>query len=554
MTRFHMEKLDYADKRCLVVEDRRPFLMLLKGLLTSLGAKKIDTELSAELALKACKKVSYDIIVCDLHLGNDRKNGFEFLEEIRQRQLISPSAVFIMISGDSARSMVLGSLEKQPDDYLIKPFSQAQLNSRITRAKNRRLTLASLYSLIEHKKYELSIETCKHFLDVGTKYTANCTQILVQLYWLTEQYDKAEGLLQKQLDERSIQWALSAMARTQLLKENYIEAIDLAKQAIDASRNDVDSYDILAEAYLQNGMPDEALKCIKDALSLSPLSIERHYNVCKIARVNNDYETAMHSSQAIFELSQRSVHRNVNHMCSYIRSILDAAEHADNKKDGNRLKQDAIYAIKKIKLDANSSIVQNGFDFDIFQTLIESRIAFLENHRSESKKALEEAQIKIEQQFSQFPVSLAAESLKSMLDLGDFEDAIKVRKAMQDQDAKLDSNIQNSMSRAFEKVSGRQKEYIGHNKDGILKFKDGKYRDSYASFSEAKRISPMNIGVTLNLLQSIVKLLEMTNKPDLSLQQECREHYRYITNMPMRKVHQQKFESMKLDIEKLMSK
>jgi len=75
-----MDKLDYADKRCLVVEDRRPFLMLLKGLLMSLGAKKIDTELSAELALKACKKVSYDIIVCDLHLGNDRKNGFEFLE------------------------------------------------------------------------------------------------------------------------------------------------------------------------------------------------------------------------------------------------------------------------------------------------------------------------------------------------------------------------------------------------------------------------------------------------------------------------------------------
>jgi DNA-binding response OmpR family regulator len=528
--------------------------MLLKGLLMSLGAKKVDTALSAELALKAFKTVAYDIIVCDLHLGNDKKNGFEFLEEIRKLNLISPTAVFIMISGDSARSMVLGSLEKQPDDYLIKPFSQAQLNSRITRAKNKRLTLASLYSLIEEKKYTLSIETCKRFLDTGTKYEMNCIQILVQLYWLTKQYDEAENVLTKQLNERSMQWALSAMARTQLLKENYIEAINLARQAIDSSRNDVESYDILAEAYLQHGMPEEALKYIKDALSLSPLSIERHYNVCKIARVNNDYETAMQSSQAIFELSQRSVHRNINHMCSYIRSILDAAEHADNKKDGNRLKQDAIYALKKIKLNTNSSLSQNGFDFAIFETLVDARIAFLENHRSESKKALEEAQIRIEQQFSQFPVSLAADSLKSMLDLGDFEDAIRVRKVLQEQDLELDSNIQNSMSRAFANVEEKQTEYISHNKDGILKFKEGKYRDSYASFSAAKLISPLNIGVTLNLLQSIKKLLEMTDKPDSFLQLECREYYNYITNMPLRKVHQQKFDSMKLDLEELMSK
>jgi len=547
-----MDKLDYADKRCLVIEDRRPFLTLLKGLLTSLGAKRIDTELSADLALKACKKVSYDIIVCDLHLGNDRKNGFEFLEEIRKHNLISPSAVFIMISGDSARSMVLGSLEKQPDDYLIKPFSQAQLNSRITRAKNRRLTLASLYSLIEHKKYELSIDTVKHFLDVGTKYTAHCIQILVQLYWLTEQYDKAQEVIQRQLDDRPMQWALSAMARTQLFKENYIDAIDLAKKAIESSRNDVESYDLLAEAYLKNDMPDEALKYIKEALSLSPLSIERHYTVCNIARVNNDYETAMHSSQAIFELSQRSVHRNVNHLCSYVRSILDAAEHADNKKDGNRLKQEAMHTLKKIRRDANTSIVQNGFDFDIFEKLIEARLAFLENQLSESKKALEEAQIKIEQQFSKFPISLAADSLKCMLDLGDFEDAMKVRNAVQEQNVELDSNIQNSMLDAFNKVTVRQKEYITHNKLGIAKFSDGKYQSAYESFYAAKLISPMNIGVTLNLLQSIVKLLEMTDSPAASLQQECKEYYRYITNMPLRKIHFQKFENMKLDVEKFV--
>ena len=549
-----MDKLDYADKRCLVVEDRRPFLNLLKGLLSSLGAKKIDIELSAESALKACNKHSYDIVVCDLHLGNDKKNGFEFLEEVRKHQLIKPSTVFIMISGDSGRSMVLGSLEKQPDDYLIKPFSQAQLNSRITRAKNKRLTLASLYSLIEHKKYDLSIETCKHFLDVGTKYNAYCTQTLIQLYWQTKQYDEAELLLDKVLNEREIQWALSAMARTKLLQENYIDAIDLAKQAIDSLRNDVDSYDILADAYLKNDMPDEALKYIKIALDLSPLSIDRHYTVCNIARVNKDYQTAMESAQSIFELSQRSVHKNVNHMCSYIRSILDAAENAFESKERNKLMLDALYAIKRIKLDNNTSTVQNGFDFAIFEKLIEARIAFLNEQHSESKIALEEAQIKIEQQFTQYPVSLAAESLKTMLDLGDFEEAIKVRNAVSKQCSDLDSNIENAIQDAFNQVGEKKEEYITFNKEGVQKYSEGQYQNAYDSFTEAKKISPLNIGVTLNLLQSIVKLLEMAANPNTALQLECKEHYRFITNMPLRKVHKQKFEKMKLDAENVMSK
>lgn len=549
-----MDKLDYADKRCLVVEDRRPFLNLLKGLLTSLGAKKIDTELSAESALKSCKKVAYDIVVCDLHLGPNRKNGFEFLEEIRKLHLIKPSAVFMMISGDSARSMVLGSLEKQPDDYLVKPFSQAQLNARITRAKNKRLALSALYSQIEHEKYALSIDTCQHFLDVGTKYTAHCTQILVQLFWKTEEYDKAEALLQKVLDERATQWALSAMAKTQLLKKNYQAAIELSKKAIDSSRNDVESYDILSEAYLENDMPDEALKYIKDAIAISPLSIQRHYMVCKIARVNDDFETAMHSSQSIFELSQRSVHRSVNHMCTYVRSILDAAEHSDNKKTAHRLMTDAAMVLKKIKLDDNAVKMEEGFDFDIFEKLITSRLSLLEGKQTESKVALEESQIKIEQQFSEFPIGLAADSLKTMLDLGDFEEAAKVSKSLAEQGHDLDENIRYSIEHAFTKVKEQQNLYIKYNKQGINHYSSGQYSAAYDAFKQAKAISPANIGVTLNLLQSIIKRLEGEAKGDVTLQQECREHYRYINNMPLRNIHQHKFDNMKDDAEKVMAK
>ena len=540
-----MEKLDYTDKRCLIIEDRRPFLMLLKGLLGSLGAKHIVTHLSAEAAIKDCRNNEFDIIVCDLNLGTNHKNGFEFLEEVRKLKLIKPSTVVIMISGDSARSMVLGSLEKQPDDFLIKPFSQAQLNARIARATNRRIELAALYSQVDHKKYKLSIETCQHFLETGTKYTKHCVQLLVQLYWKTKDYKKAEALLNDILQERPIQWAVTSMARTQLLKKNYSKAIELGKQAIQASHNNVEAYDIIADACLQNNMKPEALNYIRDALNLSPLSIERHYRVCEIARANQDYGTAMRSARAIWELSQRSVHKNVNHMCSYIRSILDAAEHSEDKTEQNKLKQEALLALQRSQNRDTSMRHQEGFDFEIFEKIIHARILYLDGKKSESKRLLEESQIAIEENFSSYPLAMAPDSLKAMFDLGDYEEASKVTKVIKDSAERIDANIQYLMESEAANAKTKRAKYVKHNKKGIELYSTGNFQEAYEEFSLAKKISPLNIGVTLNLMQCLIKLMEAREKPEAEHVVECRDYYRFVSNMPLKASHKKKFELLR---------
>ncbi|WP_371193272.1 response regulator [Glaciecola sp. SC05] len=547
-----MEKLDYSDKRCLVVEDRRPFLMLLRGLLTSLGAKKIDTELSAEAGLKACKQHKYDVVVCDLHLGTNRKNGFEFLEEIRKCNLIRPSTVFIMISGDSARSMVLGSLEKQPDDYLIKPFSQAQLNARITRATQRRTSLAALYSQIDHQKYTLSIETCKHFLETEPRYTNHLLQLLVKLYWKTEKYDAAENVLAKILDERALHWAVCSMAKTYLLKKEFAKAIDLAKRVIESSVNTVEAYDIIADAYLQDNKKPEALKYILDALERSPLSIDRHFRVCEIARENGQYDLAMNSAKSIYELSQRSVHKNINHVCGYIRSVLDLAENSEEKSAKNRYLQETLLTIQRMQHDDSINDNPDDFDFDIFQSVIHSRMLFIEGKQSESKKSFEETQIQIERNFTEYPVAMAADSLKLMIDLGDFEEATKLIKVIRKNEAKVDQSILYLIESEMANASEVFQQYVKHNKTGVSLYSSGNYQQAYEEFSTAKKVCPLNINVNLNLLQCLIKLIEKTNRPDAKHVTQAKELYRFMNNMPLKDVHQTKFANMRDDIEKVI--
>ncbi len=547
-----MRTLDYSDKRCLVIEDRRPFLMLLRGLLNSLGALKITTEMSAEAGIKACKVSKYDIVICDLHLGTNRKNGFEFLEEIRKLHLIRPSTVFIMISGDSARSMVLGSIEKQPDDYLIKPFSQAQLNARITRAINRRNTLGALYSQIDHEKYELSIETCKHFLQTEPKYSNHLLQILVELYWKQSKYNEAEDILEKILKQRQVQWALCALAKTKLYQQKFEEAIELAKLAIESSMHNVEAYDIIADAYLQNNKKPEALKFILEALSLSPLSIDRHFRVCEIARENKDYALAMNSAKSIFELSQRSVHKNVNHMCGYVRSILDMAENAEKKSDRNKYMQESLVALQRARKDESSKTPPDDFDFDIFENIIHARMLQLEGKITDAKKALEETQIEIERDFTEYPVAMAADSLKLMLDLGDFEEASKLTKIIINNPDKTDSSILYLAESEASKIKQNRTQYIKHNKEGIELYSEGKYSSAYEEFILAKKISPLNIGVTLNLLQSLCKLIKQTGKTEGQHIMQVRDLYKFMNNMPLKKVHKAKFANIRDEIESVL--
>lgn len=62
------------------------------------------------------------MVVLDLYLGSDWKNGFEFVEELRVRWLIKFIMVFILISVDSVRFVVFGFIECCLDDYFIKFF------------------------------------------------------------------------------------------------------------------------------------------------------------------------------------------------------------------------------------------------------------------------------------------------------------------------------------------------------------------------------------------------------------------------------------------------
>jgi len=79
------------------------------------------------------QKDIYDVIVLDIMLPG--KNGMEILKELRHRKNTTP--ILLLTALDSINDRVSG-LDLGADDYLVKPFSMAELMARV-RALSRRI-------------------------------------------------------------------------------------------------------------------------------------------------------------------------------------------------------------------------------------------------------------------------------------------------------------------------------------------------------------------------------------------------------------------------------
>ncbi len=111
--------------KILIVEDEIELLISISNFLTK---ENYICEL-AESFIKAEDKLAsyeYDIILLDITLPDG--NGLDLLNRIKKRQKI---AGIIIISAKNSLDDKIQGLDLGADDYLTKPFSLSELNSRI---------------------------------------------------------------------------------------------------------------------------------------------------------------------------------------------------------------------------------------------------------------------------------------------------------------------------------------------------------------------------------------------------------------------------------------
>lgn len=128
------------NKSVLIVDDYDKMRMLIREMLMPLGPAKVVMSRNGKDAIEQLEKNKFDIVLCDYKLGSGR-DGQQVLEEARHRNLLSYAAIFFIITTENTSKMVMGAIDYLPDDYISKPFTQSQIQTRLEKASRKKRSL-----------------------------------------------------------------------------------------------------------------------------------------------------------------------------------------------------------------------------------------------------------------------------------------------------------------------------------------------------------------------------------------------------------------------------
>ncbi|WP_354624377.1 response regulator [Psychromonas sp. MME2] len=400
---------NYKDKNILIVDDQKAFHIMLRNMLTNQGAsaQKISFAENAEGAVKLAEKKTFDLFLVDYNLGSG-KNGVQLIDFLRQKELITNHAICFIITGDNNKGMVLTALEKSPDDYLMKPFSQTQLLNRLRKAAQKKEVVVDIFDALQKQEYSQAIALCKEKINQSADYRKLCKALLADIYIEIEKYEDAERILKPLVENRPLIRASISLGKAYYLQDKLSEAINLLNIVIQNSPLQIEAYQWLSRTYKKNGELEKALATLSYAASITNHSIERHQEVAILANEMNEHKLVISSYSAILQLSRNSFYPNPCHLANYIRCILEYALSEDDLIDRKIILKQVSSALYQSRFEEGRN---KDFDFNCFDEICQSKVFFALNEPLKAKRKLLSTLEQNDKKPEEFETTLLCEAL-----------------------------------------------------------------------------------------------------------------------------------------------
>lgn len=298
----------YAHLSALIIDDMATQQTTLRGQLTMLGIGKVDVASNADDALRQIKARPYGLVMCDYNL-NQKTDGQQFFEFLRDRELLPADSLFFMITAESGYASVAAATEHRPDAYLLKPVTATDIEERLKMLMERRQALLPIQQKLKRDDAQGALAECDKLLARKDRWFMQGLQHKGQTLLQLGRHEEAKMVYREALDLRpQLVWAQLGLARAHKAAGQFEEAKQLAYDIIqspDGEKN-VAAYDVVAESLEAQGESEAALWALRDAATVIP-STRRHRLVGEAAYRNNDLDTALECFQKVTKATKASV-------------------------------------------------------------------------------------------------------------------------------------------------------------------------------------------------------------------------------------------------------
>ncbi|HNA82973.1 MAG TPA: response regulator [Thiobacillaceae bacterium] len=294
---------DLSRAHVLVVEDYEGMRGILRDILGRAGATRIAFANNGQDAIAQLERHSFDVVLCDLHLGQGL-NGQQVLEEARHRQLLPPHAVWLMVSAEKTAEMVTGTVESRPDDYLIKPITETLLFTRLARQMAKKKALAPIEQAVRDREYLRALNLTEAQLGQANPHAWDLKRLKADLALHTGNHDHARDVYREALAQRNLPWAHLGLAKIHFLEGHYDDARRELEQVTQGNRAYLEAHDWLARSLDKMGDLEGAQAVLNRALTTSPRAPLRQGHLGEVAYRRGDLDTAAQAFQRNVELAR----------------------------------------------------------------------------------------------------------------------------------------------------------------------------------------------------------------------------------------------------------
>ncbi len=507
--------VSYHDKSFLVIDDFPEFRRSVRNLVQQLGAPDVDMAGSGEEALAFCQKKRYDIILSDYNLG-DAKDGQQLLEELYLKNLLKPSAIFVMITAENTTAMVMGALEHQPDAYLTKPFNKAALQQRLDKLVEKKESTRAIDTALEKKDWEKVLSLCDDEINANSKIALYALRTKAEVLEKLGKRDKAAEIYASASKDRPIPWALMGLGRMLLERGDAVAARDHFESVVKQLPMLLSAQDGLAKALMALGESKRAIQVLSAAAKLSPKAVTRQSMLGQLAYQEKDFETAAKAYRSAVSQGRHSVHKAAENYLQLASSLSKTmtSGHVENK----RIAEEAQRALHELDTD-----YKGDNQLAMRSLLMQGELLHKQKKPSEANAAVAGAKKLLAENNKTLPPDIAlqvAEQFKMMDQAEVARDVLQQCLDMYGDDPRL-------QERAAEIVddlrnAAQSDQAVRHNSEGVEAFQQQRHDDAVMAFRKAIALSPRNISIVLNTAQVLLEVAKRQNFP-MELLNECSE-------------------------------
>jgi len=496
MTRFNFNPHEIENKTFLVVDDFGDMRGMLRSMLTSIGVGEIDTAINGREAVEALEQKHYDIVLCDYNLGPG-KNGQHVLEEARFRQLIGLDAVFVMITAENTREMVMGAVEYEPDSYLTKPFTKDLLKARLEKLVIKRQDLREVELAVSAREYEKAVRILDEKIAGRPKNLGELTKQKAEILYRAGEYEQASAVYEQILAVREMPWAKLGLGKIFYATGRLQEAVSMFEGLLQDNQRLTAAYDWLARTLRTQSRGVEAQDVLQRAVALSPKAILRQKALGELATINGDNKAAELALTQAVKLGHHSVYKAPENYANLAR----VKSRCGNGREGLKILDNMEKEFKGAdKSSLHAAMVKGIIHKDL-------------GDREEAEVWMRQASELYQGLGSHMAADLTLDMARSYGELGDQEKAQSMLKdavrnnhsdpeLLQKVEGLIGELSLNLDPKSF--VSGIRKQIIKLNNRGVKMAKAGQLKEAVELFSEAVDAMPGNKVVSLNTARVMI--------------------------------------------------